>query len=138
LFWYEHHALFSSLGRATGRLVLVNTMLLASIGLMPFTTAVLGGYDEPLAVALYAINVAVTTLLAGLIRVVAITGHLALEPPTESQQARQRAAIAGAVGRTLVFLLSIPIAYFISESLAKWFWLLLLLVRTDRRSRPPV
>ncbi|HEY4332166.1 MAG TPA: TMEM175 family protein [Ilumatobacteraceae bacterium] len=138
LFWYEHHALFSSLGRTTGRLVLVNTMLLASIGLMPFTTAVLGRYDQPLAVALYAINVAVTTLLAGLIRVVAITEHLSLEPPTESQQARQRAAIVGAAGRALVFLLSIPIAYFISESLAKWFWLLLLLVRTDRRRRPPV
>jgi uncharacterized membrane protein len=132
LFWYEHHVLFSALGRATGRLVLVNTMLLASIGLMPFTTAVLGRYDEPLAVALYAVNVAATTILASVIRLVAITEDLILEPPAEPKRDRQRAAISSAVAHALVFLLSIPIAYFISESLAKWFWLLLLLLRGDR------
>ena len=42
LFWFEHHKLFASLGRASGRLVVVNTALLALIALMPFTTAVLG------------------------------------------------------------------------------------------------
>jgi uncharacterized membrane protein len=147
LFWYEHHLLFSSLGRTTGRLVLFNTMLLASIGLMPFTTAVLGRYDEPVAIALYAVNVAVTTLLSSLIRLVAINHDLALVPSPEPKQARRRAAVSGAAARALIFLVSIPIAYLVSESLAKWFWLLLILLRTDRvhdtqrrwwRREPPV
>ena len=131
LFWYEHHRLFASLGRASGRLVLVNTALLALIALMPFTTAVLGRYDEPLAVALYAGNVGLTVIFSGLTALVAIGGGLYVEPAAHSQR---REVIVDTTGRALVFLVSIPIAYAISESLAKWFWLLLLVVSVvDRR-----
>jgi uncharacterized membrane protein len=134
LFWYEHHKLFASLGRASGRLVLVNTVLLALIALMPFTTAVLGRYDEPLAVALYAGNVGLAVILSGLTALVAIGGGLYAEPKPEAMRSRQREVIVDTAGRALVFLLSIPIAYAISQSLAKWFWLLLLaLTVVDRR-----
>jgi uncharacterized membrane protein len=143
LFWYEHHKLFASLGRANGRLVLVNTVLLGFIALMPFTTAVLGRYDEPLAVALYAGNVGLTVVLSGLTTLVAICDGLYAAPvpvhgPTRS---RRRELIVDTTARALVFLVSIPIAYTISESLAKWFWLMLLVLsvvdrrRARRRSR---
>jgi uncharacterized membrane protein len=133
LFWYEHHKLFALLGRANGRLVLVNTALLALIALMPFTTAVLGRYDEPLAVALYAGNVGLTVILSGLTALVAIGGGLYAEP-VPVPGSRRSELIVDTTARALVFLVSIPIAYAISESLAKWFWLLLLVLSvTDRR-----
>jgi uncharacterized membrane protein len=134
LFWYEHHKLFASLGRASGRLVLVNTTLLALIALMPFTTAVLGRYDEPLAVALYAGNVGLTVILSGVTTLVAIGGGLYADPAPDLTPARRRHVIVDTTGRALVFLASIPIAYMISQSLAKWFWLLLLAFSVvDRR-----
>ena len=134
LFWYEHHKLFASLGRTNGRLVLVNTALLALIALMPFTTAVLGRYDEPLAVALYAGNVGLTVIFSGLTALVAIGGGLYAEPEPDRTRSRRREVIVDTTGRALVFLISIPIAYMISESLAKWFWLLLLVLSVvDRR-----
>jgi uncharacterized membrane protein len=134
LFWFEHHKLFAVLGRASGRLVVVNTALLALIALMPFTTAVLGRYDEPLAVALYAGNVGLTVLLSGLTTLVALNDGLYAEPAPAQTGARRREVIIGVTARALVFFVSIPIAYAISQSLAKWFWLLLLvLTLADRR-----
>ncbi len=135
LFWYEHHKLFAALGRASGRLVLVNTALLALIALMPFTTAVLGRYDEPLAVALYAGNVGLTIILAGLTALVAIDGSLYAEPDPDRTRSRRREVVIDTTARALVFLLSIPIAYAISQSLAKWFWLLLLVLTVADRRR---
>jgi uncharacterized membrane protein len=122
LFWFEHHRLFARLSRSTGRLVLVNTALLASVSLMPFTTAVLGRYDEPLAVALYAVNVGVTILLNGLTGAVAVRGGLLMTGAPRPDFVRDTLPSAA------VFAASIPIAYGISESLAKDSWLLLLVV----------
>jgi uncharacterized membrane protein len=137
LFWYEHHRLFSSLARTSGRLVLVNLALLATIGLMPFTTAVLGSYDEPLAVTLYAANVGLTVLLQGLLMLVALRESLS---ESEQPHSRPRDVIVGAISRALVFGISIPVAYEISQSLAKWMWLLLLVpgvVEHRRAGRRP-
>jgi uncharacterized membrane protein len=137
LFWYEHHRLFSTLARASGRLVLVNLALLATIALMPFTTAVLGSYDEPLAVALYAGNVGLSVLLQGLLKLVTLADSL-LEP--DQPRSRPRDVTAGTVSRALVFLVSIPLAFEVSQSLAKWMWLLLLapgVVEHRRAARRP-
>ena len=71
LFWFGHHRLFSRCVRSDGRLVLVNMVLLGLIGVMPFTTGLLGGYDEPIAVALYAANVGIATLVDGCLHLVA-------------------------------------------------------------------
>jgi uncharacterized membrane protein len=64
-FWYGHHRLFSRMKRSNPRLVVANLVLLALIGLMPFTTALLGRYDEPLAIAIYAVNVGLASLVDG-------------------------------------------------------------------------
>jgi uncharacterized membrane protein len=130
LFWYAHHKLFSRLERSTGRLVVVNMALLALIALMPFTTAVLGRYDEPVAVALYAANVGIAMILDGLLEVVAIRDGLFAAAPRRGA----REAIVSASREALVFFVSIPIAYVISTSLAQWAWLLLIpLARSERR-----
>jgi uncharacterized membrane protein len=130
VFWYAHHKLFSRMDRSSGRLMLVNLALLALIALMPFTTGVLGRYDEPEAVALYATNVGVAMLLDGLLEVVAIRDGLFAGPRRRSP----RQAMLGQGRQALVFFVSIPIAYAISSSAAKWFWLVLIpLGIADRR-----
>jgi uncharacterized membrane protein len=126
LFWYGHHKLFARLGRSSGRLVVVNMAFLALIGLMPFTTAVLGRYNEPVAVALYATNVGIAMLVDGLLGIVALRQRLyaAGAAPRRSE----RATIVWSVSHALVFFVSIPLAYAVSESFAKWFWLALILI----------
>jgi uncharacterized membrane protein len=132
LFWFAHHRLFSRLSRSNGRLITVNMALLAFIALMPFTTGVLGRYDEAVAVTLYATNVGIAMILDGLVEVVAIRDELFEEPHPRSAGDAMRSAIRQA----LVFFVSIPIAYEISQSLAKWFWLALIpLAVSERRQQ---
>jgi uncharacterized membrane protein len=135
LFWYGHHKLFARLARSNVRLVVVNTVLLAFIALMPFTTAVLGRYDEPLAVTLFAVNVGIAALLDGLTEAIAITDDLYEDPlPAGHVRRTAKQVLTGALVRAMIFFVSIPIAYGISESLAKWFWLTLILEgRIERR-----
>jgi uncharacterized membrane protein len=133
MFWYGHHKLFSRLRRSSGRLALVNMVFLAFIALMPFTTAVLGGYNTALAVTLYALNVGVALLLDGLTEAVAV-GQGLYEDPAIAPPNAVESLLQGAL-RAAVFFASIPVAYFVSESLAKWFWLLLIVVRIVLRRR---
>ena len=101
---------------------------------MPFTTAVLGRYDQPLAVALYAINVGLAALIDGLIEVTAI--HDGLEAQASARGRHdERTALRGALLRAGVFFGSIAIAYAVSPSLAKWSWLLLLVIPRVERYR---
>jgi uncharacterized membrane protein len=123
-FWYGHHKVFSRLARADARLVLVNLALLASIGLMPFTTALIGSYSEPLAIVAYALNVAATSILDGAIDWVAASDGL-LEDQRDAGK-RARLAMEDAVTRASVFIVSIPIAYTVSPQWAIRTWLLLI------------
>src|SRR5262249_3721545 len=81
LFCVGPHKLFARLSHSNTRLVVVNTTLLAFIALMPFTTAVLGRYNEPLAVTLFAVNVGIAMLLDGLTETIPITDGLYEDPP---------------------------------------------------------
>jgi uncharacterized membrane protein len=121
LFWFGHHRLFSRLVRSNGRLVLANMLLLGLVGLMPFTTGLLGRYDGPIVVALYAANVGIATLADGLIHVVARADGLEGEGG-----GRERHFLALTGLRAAVFFLSIPIAYLASPAIAQWLWLLLI------------
>jgi uncharacterized membrane protein len=135
LFWYGHHKLFATLARSSGRLVLANMILLALIALMPFTTGVLGRYDEPLAVAVYAWNVGLAMVADGLMGAVAAADGL--YDGRSSEPAGLWETLGGAVGRSLIFFLSIPVAYAVSPSAAQWCWILLAVhaVVSGRRRR---
>jgi uncharacterized membrane protein len=128
LFWFGHHRLFSRLVRSDGRLVLVNMVLLGLIGVMPFTTGLLGGYDEPVAVALYAANVGIATLVDGCLHIVARADGLEAEGAEHDPHALVLTAV-----RAGIFFVSIPLAYLVSPDVAQYWWLLLIGIVFIRR-----
>jgi uncharacterized membrane protein len=124
LFWVGHHYFFNSIRGFDGRLLWLNLLYLSFIGLLPFTTALLGDYgNDPTALVAYAINVALAGLADTLMVVVALRARL-LEPDV---QARGRELIARNLLPPVVFLASIPLAY-VDTDLAKYSWLLLAIV----------
>lgn len=122
-YWYEHHRLFSAVVRSDTRLIVVNLVLLSLIALMPFTTGVLGSFDDPLSVSIYALNVAAAAAVSGLTELVAYNGGLA--PP--GALGEKSVLVRANVWVVAIFLLSIPIAYLIDPGIAQLFWLSLLL-----------
>ncbi len=122
LYWNGQHKLFSRLSRVTDPILVSNMALLALIGLMPFSSAVIGRYQTALAVAFYAANVGLASLFDGLTEVLAVHAGLEIGVPAS----RWRAEIRGALIRTFVFLLSIPLAYLVSPRFALWSWLFVL------------
>jgi uncharacterized membrane protein len=61
--WLAHHRFYGTVRSFDGRLVAMNLVYLAFVALLPFTTEVLGNYnDESLAVALYAANLTIVTV----------------------------------------------------------------------------
>src|SRR5947207_15854293 len=80
LFWVGHHYFFDSLRGFDGRLLWLNLLYLSFIGLLPFSTALLGDFgNDPTALTAYAINVGLAGLADALMLTVALRAHL-LEP----------------------------------------------------------
>jgi uncharacterized membrane protein len=124
LFWYGHHKAWSSLRGTTPRLVWSNLLLLSLIALMPFTTALMGSYnDQSIAIALYAANVGLAGLADSRVDRVAFAAGLTM--PVGAGQ--RRAQLLTGRFRALIFFGSIPIA-FISPTLGQLSWLALLLL----------
>jgi uncharacterized membrane protein len=124
LFWVGHHYFFASLRGFDGRLVWLNLLYLSFIGLLPFTTALLGNFgNDPTALTAYAINVGLAGLADALMMVVALRANL-LVP---DKQARGRELVVRDLVPAAVFFASIPVAY-LDTALAKYSWLLIAIV----------
>jgi uncharacterized membrane protein len=124
LFWYGHHKTWSRLRASSGRLVWSNLLLLSLIALMPFTTALMGTYeDQSISVALYAANVGLAALADSHVDKVAFDAGLTV--PVGAGQ--RRAQLLTGRLRSLIFFASIPIA-FLAPWLAQLSWLTLLLL----------
>ena len=124
LFWYGHHKAWSRLRATTPRLVWSNLLMLSLIALMPFTTALMGSYnDQSIAIVLYAANVGLAALADSHVDKVAFESGLTA--PVSAGQ--RRAQLVTGRLRALVFFASIPIAL-ISPTLGQLAWLALLLL----------
>jgi uncharacterized membrane protein len=124
LFWVGHHYFFGSLRGFDGRLLWLNLLYLSFIGLLPFTTALLGDYgNDPTALTAYAINVGLAGLADALMMIVAVRANL-LEP---AKQAIGRQMIVRNLIPAAVFFASIPLAY-VDTDLAKYSWLLIAVI----------
>src|SRR6195256_5274389 len=108
LFWVGHHYFFNSLRGFDGRMLWLNLLYLSFIGLLPFTTALLGNYgNDPSALTAYAVNVGLAGLADALMLAVAVRAKL-LEPDME---ARGGEMIVRNLVPSAVFFASIPLAY---------------------------
>jgi uncharacterized membrane protein len=124
-FWLAHHRFFAALERFDGSLMGLNLAYLAFIGLVPFTSQVLGDYgDHTAAIVLYAINLACVNL--------AFYAQIAYAYRRDLMRAEARAVehrYAGPANLLLagVFVVSIPVA-FASTVVATLMWLGVFLV----------
>jgi TMEM175 potassium channel family protein len=122
--WVIHHRFFAEVTHFDGRLITVNLLYLGLIVLIPFTTELLGEYgDQSAAVAPYALNIGVVTLVGSFMVYDAVRSGLTrpgMEWVVESPQRWGGLPVAA------VFLASIPIA-FVSPTLAELSWATLIL-----------
>ena len=120
-YWVAHHAFFSLLGAMDRGLIGLNLIYLAFIAFLPFPTALLGTYFEnPLAVTIYAVSVAIVSgLEVVLFRHAHDRGLMRRRMPEDVY----RWGMATSLSPVAVFVLSIPIA-FLSTIAAACSWLL--------------
>jgi uncharacterized membrane protein len=119
-YWLAHHQFFSRLRALDGGLIALNLVCLAVIAFLPFPTDVLGNYFEnPVSVALYAVNVAA---ISGLEVLMFNRAHKRdLLDPRLSEEVFQWSR-AGALAPVVFFALSIPLAFIGSQwAVLLWF-----------------
>jgi uncharacterized membrane protein len=120
-YWLAHHQFFSRLGWIDGGMIAINLVYLASIAFLPFPTDLLGTYFEnPLAVSIYAVSVAIVSGLEVVLLRHAQRREMLLERlPDEIY----RWAVFESTTPVAFFLASVPIA-FVSTTAAVACWLL--------------
>lgn len=120
-YWFAHHTYFSALARIDRGLIGLNLLYLAFIAFLPFPTALLGEYFEnPLSIAIYAVNVALVSGMEVVLFSYAYNhGLLARKLPRDVY----RYGAAMSLSPVLFFLLSIPVA-FLSTTVAACMWFL--------------
>jgi len=124
-FWWANHQLVARLDELSARFVIGSIVLLGFIALVPFTTEGLGEYSGQggqVATVCYAINIACVSIAAGALVVIAYVDRLHRVPMTPRQF---RAKVLDMVDTPLVFLLSVPVAIFVSPGWARASWGLL-------------
>jgi uncharacterized membrane protein len=137
LLWLRHHAFFRRLASIDARLSVLNLAYLAAVAFLPYPTRLVGEYGhEAIAVVIYALNIMIISTFSALMR--AQVERAGLLKEGERLGSWYRYAIPPAV-----FLLSIPVAIFVSPTGAEYCWLLLLLGGPlerwpERRQRPPL
>jgi uncharacterized membrane protein len=124
-FWWANHKFVRSLRRLSPSLIGMNLVFLGFVVLLPFTTDGLGQSDVSAEVTtvVYAVNVAVVSLLAFVLHLVA--RHDDLYRP-EVARSVARADLVARLGPAVVFLASVPIALLGAPIAARYVWLALI------------
>lgn len=120
LLWINHHRLLARVRGLTMAALWLNLLTLAFVVLLPFATELMGRYgDEAPAVAFYALNLAICSSTYTLLWGYCVRNDLLVERLTH-RQVREELLVRSwiAVG----FLLSIPIAFFVSTGVAQASW----------------
>ena len=122
LLWLRHHRLFSRVRQLDTMALVLNLGALAFIVLMPFSTEILGRYgDTPVAVTTYALNITLEAVAFIVLWWYCVRRDMLGETLTPSQTRYE--LILRTVIPT-VFLVSIPLAFFVSTDVAKYSWFL--------------
>jgi uncharacterized membrane protein len=119
LMWMHHHRLFSRIRRVNTTALWLNLLSLAFIVLMPFTTELMGRYnDAPIAIAVYALNIALAVVAYTLLWWYCAARDMLGEHLTRAQI---RYELVTRLFIAVGFLISIPIAW-ASTRWAQYSW----------------
>lgn len=123
MFWMTHHRIFAHIERHDGVLMWLNLILLLFISFIPFPTAILGRYETPGAIRLYAGNLTAVGATQMVLWTYAAWGHRLVDRDLDPRLARyitQRGVVT-----TLVFATSVAVSY-VDATLAMlwWAWIL--------------
>jgi uncharacterized membrane protein len=116
MYWTRHHFIFGYVADYTPKLLWLNLGLLFSIVLMPFSTGIFGEYSTPSAIHLktplvvYVLNIALVGLMNFLLWSYVGNPANAVSDGRLDQQT-VRAAKYRAAAISLVFLLTVPVAF---------------------------
>jgi uncharacterized membrane protein len=130
-FWLIHYRMFARLKRADYSVTVINLFALLALVFLPITGDFIGVYPtEPLAVAIFAANMATVGILNSVIWLVAARHHLILDriAPIEIRRGHWLGALS-----TAVFVLSIPVCW-LNVHAAKAMWLTVILFILFQRS----
>jgi uncharacterized membrane protein len=128
LFWTVHARKLRQLARSDVGLVWLNIVFFMVLGLLPFVTSVLAENSGKVGTILYAAVVALISFTLAAISAYAAARKLFTEGAADATfRGLLAASMAG-----LVFLVSIPIAFYSADG-AKYFWLLLIPAGLSRR-----
>jgi uncharacterized membrane protein len=119
-YWLAHHQFFARLAAIDGRLIVINLVYLGFVAFLPFPTDLLGSYFEnPLSVAVYAVNVAaISGLEVVLFRHAHRRGLMREQLPEDVY----RWGVLQSVSPVAFFLLSVPVAFIgTGWAVACWF-----------------
>jgi uncharacterized membrane protein len=125
-FWWTNHRFVATLDSLSPHFVAMSIVMLGFIVLLPFTTEALGtlqGHADEVATVVYAVNVALASLISIAMYFVAL--HDGLFRRTMSRDLVVT-RVVDLIDTPTVFLLSVPIAIFWSPNAAHYFWLLLI------------
>lgn len=122
VYWLNHHTKFNHIVRSSRGLLAINLLFLLFIGVVPFTTSLIAENGGGLATAIYAGGMVCCGL--SLMWIWAYAGANGLLDPA-LPRSEQRRLLLSTLLSSVVFALSIPLAFF-DAHLAKFFWLLIL------------
>ncbi len=135
-YWRAHHSFFGRLRAVDSRLLTLNLTYLGFVALLPFPTSLIGEFeDNPISVVLFALTMAVISGIEALSLRHAYRAGLMREV---SSAAHQRWEILGSVAPSVMFVVTIPLA-FINPTLQLVSWLPLGFASSwwFRRHEPP-
>jgi uncharacterized membrane protein len=128
VFWRTNHRLSSGFSAVSGATLTANIVALGFIVFIPFTTQGISDPetgDQPLAVAVYSVNIAAAVIAQSAIFLIARRDGLIAHPlPRRADTVR----FIDTATTPVIFLLAIPVAYLWGADWARWTWALLLVV----------
>jgi uncharacterized membrane protein len=111
--WIGHQSTLSHITHFDLRILWFNILLLMGVGLIPFTTALLGRYPtQPVAVIAYGINGVAVTILYNVLSIYPRRQHLAHEEPDRAVTTyRSRVVLVGPVVYSLAVVFAFVSTY---------------------------
>lgn len=125
-YWLVHHKLFTLIKRYDSTLVWLNIFLLMSITFLPFSTDLVGTYnDDPVALAFYSLNLCMVGLMILAIWLYASYHHRLISH--DLNKALVRYYTIKTFIAPVIFAISIPLS-FVHPVLAQSSWVLLFVI----------